>query len=132
MQSKQIEELLVSEDALQNKLSEVETLLKAKQEEIEMKSGYLGYNELLDKNLELENQLQAVMADKEAMQDQYNRNTDIAIENLQVELEFYKTDNKTLKEKFEVSKNELSGHRLRLEIEQKTFQIKKLRSTVSH
>ena len=79
MQSKQIEELLVSEDALQNKLSEVETLLKAKQEEIEMKSGYLGYNELLDKNLELENQLQAVMADKEAMQDQYNRNTDIAI-----------------------------------------------------
>ena len=65
MQSKQIEELLVSEDALQNKLSEVETLLKAKQEEIEMKSGYLGYNELLDKNLELENQLQAVMADKE-------------------------------------------------------------------
>ena len=132
MQSKQIEELLVSEDALQNKLSEVETLLKAKQEEIEMKSGYLGYNELLDKNLELENQLQAVMADKEAMQDQYNRNTDIAIENLQVELEFYKTDNKTLKEKFEVSKNELSGHQLRLEIEQKTFQIKKLRSTVSH
>ena len=72
------------------------------------------------------------MADKEAMQDQYNRNTDIAIENLQAELEFYKTDNKTLKEKFEVSKNELSGHRLRLEIEQKTFQIKKLRSTVSH
>merc|ERR1711874_844969 len=80
------------------------------------KSGYLGYTELLEKSLELENQLQAVMADKEDMQDQYNRNTDLAIENLQVELEFYKTDNKTLKQKLEARNNELSDAKDKLEL----------------
>merc|ERR1711874_241334 len=80
------------------------------------KSGYLGYTELLEKSLELENQLQAVMADKEDMQDQYNRNTDLAIDNLQVELEFYKTDNKTLKQKLEARNNELSDAKDKLEM----------------
>lgn len=109
MQSKQIEELLVSEDALQNKLSEVETLLKAKQEEIEMKSGYLGYNELLDKNLELENQLQAVMADKE-------------VESLKQQRDSERKDKRRYRDKYDLQKKEIID--LKSSNDEKSKQIK--------